>query len=106
MEVSADKLEKALEKAYKEALRILEPAIISPSSSLSITISLEYDERGPITLVIDMELSRGAVRKFSALMEEAAHAAARAVERELGIKARAKLRLVTSRGKEGSYSSS
>ncbi|MCE4624471.1 MAG: hypothetical protein F7C35_01220 [Desulfurococcales archaeon] len=86
-------LERALTKAYEAALKVLEPAILSPSASMSFTLSVEYDEKGPVRLIIDVQISRRNLDKFKPLLEAAADEAARAFEKEMGIKTGKRLRL-------------
>jgi hypothetical protein len=73
-----DKIEKGLLKAYETAYRILQPIVENPLSSFSFIIKVEYDENGPIRLVMEVELSRKHARELEELLGEALNAAARA----------------------------
>ena len=97
-----DKLARALEKAYEAAARVLYPLMVSSGSTLSLLISVDYDEEGVARINIEVEASRRGIERFEELLGEAANAAARAFEEEMGIPARGGVRLVAPRSREAS----
>jgi hypothetical protein len=105
--LEAEKLEKALQRAYEEAYRILQPALLSTTRFLSLILSVEYDEEGPISLVVYVEIQGRHAREAEPLVGEAVNAAARAFEEELGIRVNKKVRIRHRKsGKRGASSSS
>ncbi|MCE4627678.1 MAG: hypothetical protein F7C34_00820 [Desulfurococcales archaeon] len=92
------RVEEALQKAYERLVEILHPLFSSATQFSSVTLRLDYDEKGPVKLVIEIEAPSKYFERLGVLIDEAAREAARAFEEAAGIRAGRRVRLVPIEG--------
>ncbi|MEB3759850.1 MAG: hypothetical protein GSR81_03290 [Desulfurococcales archaeon] len=100
-----DKITRAIEKTHEWLIAFLERNLPGTLSSFLITLHADYDEKGVINIVIDVQASRPRTRVISEIVEEAVAGARRIFEKEAGIPAHARIRYApTQAGKKKHYS--